>query len=123
LEYQHKEYVSRWLEGKISGNRDGGEISTHIRDYLIEKAGYKCSKCRWSQTNPVTKTVPLQINHIDGDSKNSRPSNLEVVCPNCHSLTPTYGSLNLGKWREKRRKRYGELTVPANGTGLNPFGS
>ena len=29
--------------------------------------------------------------HIDG---NNEESNLQLLCPNCHSLTPTFGALN-----------------------------
>lgn len=44
----------------------------------------------------------MQIDHIDGDYKNCRPENLRILCPNCHSLTPTFGALNKGKGRKLR---------------------
>jgi 5-methylcytosine-specific restriction endonuclease McrA len=34
---------------------------------------------------------------------NHNEKNLNLLCPNCHSLTPTYGSLNKGNGRLKRR--------------------
>ena len=43
----------------------------------------------------------LQVNHIDGNYKNNREENLELLCPNCHSLTPNYRSLNRGKGRKR----------------------
>lgn len=36
----------------------------------------------------------LQIHHIDGNHYNNEESNLQLLCPNCHSLTPTFGALN-----------------------------
>jgi DNA-directed RNA polymerase subunit RPC12/RpoP len=71
---------------------------------MLEKSGYKCSKCGWDKINPITKKTPLQVNHIDGDSKSSTEKNLEVLCPNCHSLTPNFGNLNKGNGRVKRRE-------------------
>ena len=34
------------------------------------------------------------IHHIDGDYKNNNEDNLQLICPNCHSLTETYKSHN-----------------------------
>ena len=40
---------------------------------------YKCEKCGWGEFNLFTNTVPLEIHHKDGDYKNNRPENLEVL--------------------------------------------
>lgn len=46
---------------------------------------------------------------IDGDFRNCSEENLTVLCPNCHSLTPTFMSLNRGNGRDvagvRRRKK------------------
>ena len=34
----------------------------------------------------------------------NKEDNFEVLCPNCHSLTSTYKSLNKGKGRKDRKK-------------------
>lgn len=36
------------------------------------------------------KPLVLQLDHIDGDSTNNEFSNLRLLCPNCHTQTPTY---------------------------------
>ena len=36
------------------------------------------------------KKLVLQIDHIDGDRSNNALENLRLVCPNCHSQTPTF---------------------------------
>jgi hypothetical protein len=77
-----------------------------IRRYLIEKHGEKCMECGWDKKNPITNTVPLDMDHIDGDHENNVLTNLKLLCPNCHSLTPTYKGLNRGHGRAERRKRY-----------------
>lgn len=97
-EYEHSEYIKRWkigLENGIIGN-DWKEISTHIRRYIFEKFDCKCAKCGWSEINPFTGTLPLEIEHIDGDATNNSEENLILLCPNCHSLTATYRGANKG---------------------------
>lgn len=81
----------------------GEGISTWLRKYIIEKFNNKCSLCGWSEINKSTGKVPVQIDHIDGNYKNNSEENLRLLCPNCHSLTPTYGALNKGRGREKRK--------------------
>ena len=48
----------------------------------------------------------LQIDHIDGNSDNHKEENLILICPNCHSLTLTYGARNKGSGRTYRRVQY-----------------
>ena len=76
------------------------------RRYLVHKYGAKCMKCGWAKKNTTTGKVPVQLNHKDGNSNNNQLSNHELLCPNCHSLTPSFGALNMGKGRERRRVRY-----------------
>ena len=47
----------------------------------------------------------LEVDHIDGNSENHREDNLRMLCPNCHSLTNTYKSLNRGKGRTIIQRR------------------
>jgi len=104
FEYQQKEWVKKWMRGDISGtpeNDPWGNISDHIRRCLFEKYNNKCSRCGWGETNPYTNLVPLEVEHIDGNSKNNRPENLTLLCPNCHSLTKTYRGANRGNGRDK----------------------
>ena len=37
-----------------------------------------------------------QLHHIDGDNTNNELSNLQILCPNCHSQTENYcGNANI----------------------------
>lgn len=78
------------------------------RNFLIAKFGAKCYECGWDKINPKTNRSPVELDHIDGNSSNNTASNLRLLCPNCHSLTPTYKNLNKGFGRASRRKRYRE---------------
>jgi hypothetical protein len=103
-EVQYKRYIERWKQGLETGLSGKYQISEHIRRYLKDKYGNKCSKCGWYGVNPVTNKVPLEIEHIDGNYLNNNEDNLDLLCPNCHSLTPTYRALNKGNGRKDRRK-------------------
>jgi hypothetical protein len=86
-----------------NGNTSFGENT--YKKYLIHKHGNRCMKCGWNEINPTTGLVPIQLEHKDGNSGNHNLLNLELLCPNCHSLTPTYGALNKGNGRTKRREK------------------
>lgn len=104
--------IQSWLSGEWDGSRESGEISNTVRNYLLKKAGYKCPECGWDKINPVTGHSPLEIDHIDGNSENNLPSNLKVLCPNCHSLTPTYKALNrTGRGARAYRKKYNQFDL------------
>lgn len=93
-EYQSRIKIQQWLSNSDAGTLKDGTLSATIRNYLLKKANYQCQKCNWNEKNPVTNTVPLEIHHIDGNYLNNNINNLQVLCPNCHSLTYNYRSLN-----------------------------
>lgn len=78
----------------------------NYKNYLIHKHGKKCMDCGWCEINKYSNKIPIELEHIDGDSGNNSLENLKLLCPNCHSLTPTYKALNIGNGRHSRRKRY-----------------
>jgi uncharacterized membrane protein len=49
--------------------------------------------------------IPLEMEHIDGDSKNNVRDNLKLLCPNCHAQTPTW---RRRKTSGKGRAKYSE---------------
>lgn len=92
-EYKHKQNIKAWKAGELSGTTCYN-CSYFVRRYLFEKYHSKCQMCGWSEINSFTGRVPLQVHHIDGDSCNNREENLQLLCPNCHSLTENFGSRN-----------------------------
>lgn len=100
----YETYIDRWKNGLDSGMSGKYGIRLYIRIYLFNKYNSKCCKCGWGEINNHTSKIPLQINHIDGNYMNNNEENLELICPNCHSLTHNYGSLNRGKGRSGRHK-------------------
>lgn len=103
-EHEYKTYVTEWKQGTNSGSKGQGELSNHVRRYLFEKYNNTCTGCGLSEwkNQPIT----LEVEHIDGCGTNNVESNLTLLCPNCHSQTPTYKSKNRGNGRHSRRERY-----------------
>lgn len=92
--------------GLIDGFSGKYNISKRIRRYLFDKYNNQCSECGWSKANIATGKIPLEIHHKDGDYTNNQEDNLTLLCPNCHSLTPTYKAANMGNGRKDRKKYY-----------------
>jgi Zn finger protein HypA/HybF involved in hydrogenase expression len=107
MDYRYKKYILSWKVGGVDGNRGiiFKGISGNIRRYLIEKYKNKCSKCGWNKKHPITGSVPLEIDHIDGNSSNNLETNLQLLCPNCHALTPYFRNLNKGRGRKWRKDK------------------
>lgn len=70
----------------------------------MEKYDCRCSQCGWNKRNQFTGNIPLEIHHKDGDHTNNDENNLDLLCPNCHSLTETYKAANKGQGRKARKK-------------------
>ena len=103
-EFQYKGYIAKWKNGEFDGLRGEYQISLHIKKYLFNKYNNKCARCGWGEKNTYTNTIPLEIEHIDGNYRNNREDNLVLLCPNCHSLTSTYKGANLNHGRKSRKK-------------------
>jgi hypothetical protein len=85
-------------------NGDTSLYEKNYKNYLIHIHGEKCMKCGWSERHSMTNKVPIQLEHKDGNSQNNSLDNLELLCPNCHSLTETFGALNKGNGRKNRKR-------------------
>ena len=76
--------------------KDSNFQSHKLKNRLFT-AGLKphcCEECGWSQKTE-TGRLPLELDHINGNSKDNRLENLRILCPNCHSLKPTHRGRNI----------------------------
>lgn len=95
--------IKEWKCGnKLGYTGKTKQIKNFVRQYLLEKYNYKCHKCDWNERNPITGNIPLEVNHIDGNAENCKEENLEIICPNCHSLTHNFRALNKNSKRNRK---------------------
>jgi 5-methylcytosine-specific restriction endonuclease McrA len=78
-----------------------------IQSYKLKlkllKSGIKSHCCELcSLTEWLGNPIPLELDHINGNNQDNRLENLRLLCPNCHSFTPTY--------RGKKKRRSSELS-------------
>lgn len=100
--------LAKWLEGEHDlAQSSDGSILDWARRHMMEEVQFACTLCRWSELS-ANGTIPLEIDHIDGNWKNSARENLRVICPNCHALTANYKVYNSGNeqsrysvWKQK----------------------
>ena len=93
-DFQYLSYIDRWKNNLEDGMSGKYGLSNHIRRYLFDRFDSKCSRCDWSEMNIYSNKIPLEIDHIDGNHENNLEDNLVLLCPNCHTLTPTYRGKN-----------------------------
>jgi len=70
-----------------------------LRFRILYEQENKCNHCgldKW-----LGKDIILELEHKDGNNKNNVRDNLEMICPNCHSLTQTWRGRN----KKERRHR------------------
>jgi hypothetical protein len=96
-----KQKLENWLSGNLIN-----VTNRWLRRALIFVIGNKCSVC--NITNWQNKPIVFEVEHIDGNSENNSKENVCLICPNCHSQTPTYKGANKGNGRHLRRQRYAE---------------
>lgn len=93
-----------WLRGKTHYHRNRLSLeeimvvnstygSSELRKRLIKEELLKniCNECgqlpEWNG-----KPLTLQLDHINGDHSDNRKDNLQILCPNCHTQTETWGT-------------------------------
>lgn len=95
--------VQEWLAGEHPGYvGKTKQICKFVRRYLHETRGTSCEECGWDKRHPVDGSVLTEIDHIDGDAGNNKLSNLKILCPNCHAMTPTFRARNKTSTRNRK---------------------
>jgi 5-methylcytosine-specific restriction endonuclease McrA len=71
------------------------------KSFILRTTKHQCQICNLESWQD--KPIPLELDHIDGNSSNNSRDNLRIICPNCHAQTDTYRGKNMGKNPDKKR--------------------
>lgn len=77
-----------WNAGKTQKKVCDYTSTASRRKALIAKRGHKCENCKLSEWQ--NKQIPIELHHINGDRNNNKEENLQLLCSNCHALTPNF---------------------------------
>jgi hypothetical protein len=83
-----REWITPIEELLVRGRRRG---RGHLKDRLL-KAGLKenrCELCGITEWNG--KPLSMELHHVNGDGKDNRLENLQLLCGNCHAQTDNWG--------------------------------
>ena len=76
-------------------------VKSHLLKQKLIKDGIKENKCEicgcyeWQE-----KILPLELHHKDGNHFNNDFNNLQILCPNCHSIQEGNSGRNIGKYSQ-----------------------
>ena len=91
----NREMANRKILDENFENLSFGRLKKRVS---LEQNG-NCNRCGISDW--LGEKITLELEHKDGNHFNNQRDNLECLCPNCHSLTPTWRGRNKGDKREK----------------------
>jgi 5-methylcytosine-specific restriction endonuclease McrA len=81
------------LEKLLVKGRKTARGQLKIRLLAAELLKNRCDNC--GITSWRGKRLALELHHVNGDGLDNRLENLQLLCPNCHSQTDTWGGRNL----------------------------
>jgi hypothetical protein len=80
-----------------------GKIQGKIKRELLFKFGFKEQKCEICNIiDWQNQKLTFHVHHVDGNYLNNQLSNLQILCPNCHSQTENWG------FRKRHKKEIAE---------------
>jgi Zn finger protein HypA/HybF involved in hydrogenase expression len=79
---------------EIVENTQGKSITGMLKKFILKNnlKEHKCEECGLNEWN--NKPLSLELDHTDGIRSNNKIENLKLLCPNCHSQTPTWRGRN-----------------------------
>lgn len=80
---------------------DSTYTTEYVKHWLYKEFEYLhfCGECGITEWNG--KEITLELDHVNGNNRDNRLQNLLLLCPNCHSQTPTWRGRNINSGKQK----------------------
>lgn len=105
---QYKNFGKSYSDEEVFKVDSAISTNKNVKKRLLlrQHLTYNCNYCGISEW--MDRPIVLELNHINGVNTDNSISNLELLCPNCHSQTDNFRSKNRKKsaLSEKRQKEY-----------------
>ena len=90
-----KVFREKWKSTDMLLINDSLRSSAYIRKRIL-RDGLKENKCEICGQGEIWNgnQLTLQLDHINGIHSDNRIENLRILCPNCHTQTPTHSGKN-----------------------------
>lgn len=96
----------RYSDSEVYCINSAIQSTSALRKRLI-KDGIKKAQCECCKnTQWMGHPIPLQVHHINGDNRDNRIENLQMLCPTCHALTDTYCGRAKKKKEEVKKEHF-----------------
>jgi len=84
------------LERLLSAPRQRGHLKRRLINLGLKED--RCELCGISEW--LGAPLSLALHHVNGDGKDNRLENLQLLCPNCHSQTDNFAGRNMRRIKD-----------------------
>ena len=104
IEYEGQEHschtkFNRYIPSSYYTNDSSHNIESFKLKQKLIKEGIKKEQCEiCGLTEWQGQKIPLELHHINGNRYDNSLENLQVLCPNCHSLQEYHCGKNAGRY-------------------------